>query len=53
MARAKNNVETWFPVSGVLEDFEESLEVMETILPGMFEGASRLQRKRVREHQGG
>jgi len=39
LQRAKQNVETQFAVVGVTERFEESLQVMEWMLPQFFAGA--------------
>ena len=38
LALAKTNVETWFAVVGIMEDFETSLKTMERLLPDIYEG---------------
>ena len=42
LERAKNNIERYFKVVGILEDFELSLKVMETALPKFFNGAAKM-----------
>lgn len=41
LARAKRNIERFFPVVGVLEQFQASLKVMEEVLPRFFQVRSR------------
>ena len=36
LQRAKRNVEAFYPVVGVLERMEDTLEVMEAVLPNLF-----------------
>ena len=42
LARAKRNVEQAYPVVGVLEQLDTSLEVLEARLPDFFHGARNL-----------
>ena len=41
MAKAKENVEKYFPVVGILERLNDSLLVLEHKLPQFFKGASK------------
>ena len=38
LQRAKRNVESFYPVVGILEKMEDTLEVMEAVLPTIFVG---------------
>ena len=40
LLRAKYNVEKYYPVVGVLEKFNETLRVLEEVMPQYFKGAS-------------
>ena len=40
------NVESFYSVVGVLEEMENSLEVMEALIPKFFQGALQIYRKR-------
>ena len=48
MGEAKKNVELGFPVVGVVELWEETLEVLEHMLPAFFRGALQMYRSRGR-----
>jgi len=42
LQRAKENVERFYPVVGVLENLNKSLSVMEKLLPNIFKGATQV-----------
>lgn len=42
LQRAKENVEKFYPVVGVLENLNQSLTVMEHFMPQIFKGASKV-----------
>ena len=49
MEEAKKNVELGFPVVGVVELWEETLEVLEHTLPFFFKGATEMYAKKKKE----
>ncbi len=42
IAKAKENIDAWFPVVAVIEHFEESMAVLEHKLPEYFKGISKI-----------
>ena len=42
LAKAKRNIELWYPVVGILEDLKTTLMVLEKKLPKYFSGVSEL-----------
>lgn len=46
LEKAKSNVEKYFPVVAVLEMYDESLVVMENLVPEFFEGIQNMHQKR-------
>ena len=38
LKRAKQNVEKWYPLVGVLESFDQTLSLLELVLPKFFRG---------------
>ena len=42
LQRAKENVEKFYPVVGVLEHFEQSLQLYQRVLPQFFAGVVRV-----------
>ena len=38
--RAKQNVETWYPVVGVLEELRDTIDMLEIKVPEFFRNAS-------------
>ena len=52
LARAKRNIEKWFPVVGVLEELHDSLRVMERVVPGLYKGALEIQKKKEAAKRG-
>jgi dermatan/chondrotin sulfate uronyl 2-O-sulfotransferase UST len=40
--KAKENIENWFPVVGILEDLETTFVILENKLPQFFQGLSKL-----------
>ena len=41
LAKAKENVDRWFPLVGIMERMEETLALAETLMPRFFDGARR------------